>query len=132
MNKEIGIYAANIAPANKLKKQLSIAGPANIHMERKTGDFVINMPGPIDGFFYNSSDPKLIRFFIRTSHVDKIKYGVDDGERINVDHLELALTLPLEYIPDPRTVLEDAADMEKNERERMMKNKKLEEQQLVK
>lgn len=38
----------------------------------------------------------------------------------------------MEYIPDPRTVLEDAADMEKDAREKMMKNKRLEEQALVK
>ena len=132
LNKEIGLYAARVAALNKLGRDVKVCGPANIHMERKSGDFVINMPGPIDGFFYNSSDPKVIQFYIRRTHADKIKYGVDEGERINVTHLELALTLPLEYIPDPRTVLEDAADMEKNERERMMRNKKLEEQQLVK
>ena len=32
-------------------------------------------------------------------------------------HLELALRLPMEYIPDPRTVIEDAQDKEKEERD---------------
>ena len=90
------------------------------------------MPGPIDGFFYNQQDPKVIQFYIRRTHADKIQYGIDTGERVNVTHLELAFTLPMEYIPDPRTVLEDAADMEKDARERMLKNKRLEEQALVK
>jgi hypothetical protein len=51
---------------------------------------------------------------------------------VNVSHLELAFTLPMEYIPDPRTVLEDAADMEKDARDRMLRNKRAEEQALVK
>lgn len=34
--------------------------------------------------------------------------SVANAERINVAHLELALRLPMEYIPDPRTVIEDA------------------------
>jgi hypothetical protein len=38
-------------------------------------------------------------------------------ERVNVAHLELALRLPMEYIPDPRTVIEDAQDKEKEERD---------------
>jgi hypothetical protein len=42
---------------------------------------------------------------------------VASGERINVAHLELALRLPMEYIPDPRTVIEDAQDKEKEERD---------------
>ena len=51
---------------------------------------------------------------------------------MNVSHLELAFTLPMEYIPDPRIVLEDAADMEKDARDRMLRNKRAEEQALVK
>lgn len=35
-------------------------------------------------------------------------FSVSSGERINVAHLELAMRLPMEYIPDPRTVIEDA------------------------
>ena len=31
--------------------------------------------------------------------------------------MELALRLPMEYIPDPRTVIEDAQDKEKEERD---------------
>jgi hypothetical protein len=29
-------------------------------------------------------------------------------ERINIAHLEICLRMPMEYIPDPRTVIEDA------------------------
>lgn len=44
--------------------------------------------------------------------VDKIKYGAagDPAEKINVTHLELCLRLPLDILPDPRTVIEDDLD----------------------
>ncbi len=32
-------------------------------------------------------------------------------------HLELCLRLPMEYLPDPRTVIEDAHDREREERD---------------
>ena len=67
----------------------------------------------MENLFFCSADPKLIQFYIRKSQIDKIQYGVDVGEKINVAHLELCMTLPLEYIPDPRTVIEDAADIER-------------------
>lgn len=44
-------------------------------------------------------------------------FSVASNERINVTHLELAIRLPMEYIPDPRTVIEDAYDREKEERD---------------
>ena len=34
--------------------------------------------------------------------------SVASAERINVAHLQLSYVLPMEYIPDPRTVIEDA------------------------
>ena len=32
-------------------------------------------------------------------------------------HLELSIRLPMEYLPDPRTVIEDAQDREREERD---------------
>lgn len=60
LNKEIGLYAARIVSLSKMTKDIKVVGPANIHMERKSGEFVLNIPGPIDNFFYNSGDPKVI------------------------------------------------------------------------
>jgi hypothetical protein len=42
-----------------------------------------------------------------------------------VAHLEMALRLPMEYIPDPRTVIEDAQDKEKEERDAAERRKVL-------
>ena len=46
-------------------------------------------------------------------------------------HLELALRLPMEFIPDPRTVIEDAHDREKEERDLADRRKREQEEKLV-
>lgn len=65
---------------------------------------------------YTSGSLKSIRFNTGNPLLNKLN-SVPSGERINVAHLELALRLPMEYIPDPRTVIEDAQDKEKEERD---------------
>jgi hypothetical protein len=57
---------------------------------------------------------------------------VESNERVNVAHLELCLSLPMEYIPDPRTVIEDAADIEREARDRELRKKKQEEEAMIK
>ena len=102
--KGVGLYAARIVAAAKMTKDLKVVGPANINYNKNTGDFQLNMPGPIDNAFYCSEDPKFIEFYIRRKQIDKIQYGVESNERINVNQgLELAYSLPMQYIPDPRT-----------------------------
>ena len=49
---------------------------------------------------------------------------MESGEKVNVAHLELSLTLPLEYVPDPRTVIEDAADIEREARDAELRKQK--------
>ena len=74
----------------------------------------------------------MIEFYIRRTQIEKIQYGVETNERVNVQHLEIALRMPLEYIPDPRTVLEDAADMEKEAKDRELRAKRAQEEALQK
>jgi len=66
--------------------------------------------------------------------VDKIPYGDESQkERINVAHLEQQiLTLPMEYMPDPRTVIEDDADVKREAKDRELRMKKQEEENLIK
>ena len=45
--------------------------------------------------------------------------------------MELCLTLPMEFIPDPRTVIEDAADVEREARDRELRKRRAEEQALA-
>ena len=42
---------------------------------------------------------------------------VPSSEKIKKTDLELSLRLPMEYLPDPRTIIEDAQDKEKEERD---------------
>ena len=56
---------------------------------------------------------------------------MDTGEKVNVAHLELCLTLPMEYVPDPRTVIEDAADIEREARDAELRKKKQEELEMI-
>jgi len=78
---------------------------------------MIQIPGPIDDLFYGQEE-KLIKFFIRRTQVDKITYGQDTGERVNTKGMECAMMLPTEFYPDPRTIIEDQADMERESRDR--------------
>ena len=37
---------------------------------------------------YSGADPKVNQFYIRSKAIDKIPYGQESNERINVAHLE--------------------------------------------
>jgi hypothetical protein len=102
-----GLYAARIISLRNQKKELKLAGPQTIHFDKNSKQFVIMIEGPVDGLFY-SDDPKVLELYIRRKQVQSIEYGQPSNERINVQHLEIAFRLPMEYIPDPRTVIEDA------------------------
>ena len=67
---------------------------------------------------------------MRTAQIDKIKYGAeaDANERIQVQHLQLGLRLPMEFIPDPRVLIEDEKDMMRNERENQLAIQRKEEE----
>ena len=75
---------------------------------------------------------KIIEFYIRTTQIDKIEYGVASNERINVSKMQNGLTIPLEYVPDPRTVLEDAADLEREAKDRALREKRAKDAEMVK
>ena len=46
-------------------------------------------------------------------------------------HLELALRLPMEFLPDPRTVIEDAQDREREERDLAERRKREQEEKML-
>ena len=129
---KVGLYAARVASLAKMNKDIKVVGPPNIQFNKNEGTFIVNIPGPIEDLFYSKGDPKVMQFYIRRTRVDAIEYGKPSDERIKVSDLELAYTLPLHHIPDPRTELEDAADMEREARDRALRKKKAEEEALVK
>lgn len=117
INQKIGLYAARIASVNKQNKDIKVSGPQHIKYDKGTGEFSVIIAGPIENLFYCNDNPKLLQFYT-TDRPDIIQYGVESNERINVAHAKLCLSLPLEYIPDPRTIIEDAADQDKEEKMR--------------
>ena len=93
-----------------MKKDIKLVGPPAIQFDKVAKSFIISIEGPVENVFY-SEEPKLLEIYIRKQRGDRagdIKYGEPSNERINVAHLELAMRMPMEYIPDPRTVIEDA------------------------
>ena len=124
LDKEAGIYASRIVALSKMQKDLVVAGPPQIECNRESGDFKITMPGPVEGAFYNQEDPRIYELYISRLQIAKIAYGEPSNDRVKVAQLECAFSVPMEQIPDPRTVLEDAADFEKEERERAVKQRK--------
>jgi len=130
LSNEVGLYAARIVSVKNPKKDIKVVGPPNIQLDKATRNFIITIEGPSDGLFY-SEDPKILEIYIRKSQIDKIQYGVASQERINVAHLELAMRIPMEFLPDPRTVIEDAHDREKEERDAADRRKREQEEKLV-
>ena len=62
-----------------------------------------------------------------------IAYGVPTTERINVNvGLLLCLRIPMEFIPDPRTIIEDQHDLEKEEKIKALKAKEEEDKRHIK
>lgn len=66
----------------------------------------------MENLFFSQDDPKFLEIYIQDRQVDKIQYGSDakQDERVNVAHLKLSARIPMDYYPDPRTVIEDDAD----------------------
>ena len=112
LTKEAGLYAARIIDPESPNKPLAIVGPSNMQMNKSTNEFVITIPGPLEDVFY-AEPRRILELYVRRKQIDAIKYGQPSNERIQVQHLEGALRLPMELLPDPRTVIEDAADQEK-------------------
>jgi hypothetical protein len=67
---EKAIYAAAIVSAKNVKKDIKLVGPQNIHLDKATLNFSINIEGPIDGVFY-SDDTKVLELYVRTKQADK-------------------------------------------------------------
>lgn len=130
LSSEVGLYAARIISIKNMKKDLKVVGPPNIQFNKSDRTFIITIEGPADGLFY-SEDAKILEIYIRKSQIDKIQYGVQSQERINVAHLELCLRIPMEFLPDPRTVIEDAHDREREERDLAERRKREQEEKLV-
>lgn len=127
----VGLYAARIVSSTNDKKECGLIGPANIQLDKSTHQFRIIFPPMQEEVFY-AQDPKVVEIFIRRAKIDQIPYGVASTEKIKVQHLEQVLRLPMEYIPDPRVVREDAHDQEQFERDMKERAERAEEERMIK
>lgn len=107
---EAGIYAARIVNPANTKKDYGLVGPSRINYDPTKHTFTINFDPPPNGeeVFY-SQEQKILEIYVRKAQIDKIKYGADadPSEKIKVEQLSCVVKIPMEYIPDPRTVIED-------------------------
>ena len=129
-----GVYACRVVATSNLKKEIAVSGPAMFEMNPETREFTANLKTQgMDNLFFAQDDPKYLEFFVSRRQVDKIKYGSagDPNEKINVTHLELCLRLPLEIIPDPRTIIEDDVDAQRQQRDMEARIKRQEEQRQI-
>lgn len=125
-----GLYAARIVSSTNEKKVAGLIGPPNIEYDKNTHKFVLHFDPPQEEVFY-AQDPKWLEVFIRRKQIDAIKYGEPNPEKIKVEHLEQVIRLPVEYMPDPRVVKEDAHDAEAYERDAKERAERAEEERLV-
>jgi hypothetical protein len=129
-----GIYAVRIVAANNMKKELAVVGPSQIEYNKTTGEFLVTLKTQgLEDMFYSQSDPKFIELYVSRRQIDKIKYGAaaDASERIQVQHLELCCRLPMDYYPDPRTIIEDDVDRQRFERDMAERLRRQEEERLI-
>lgn len=120
LDKAVGLYAARIVAQSNMKKEIAVVGPSQIEYNKTTGEFVVTLKTPgVEDLYFSQNDPKYIELYISRRQVEKIKYGkdADASERIQVQHLELCLRGPMEYYPDPRTIIEDDVDRQRYERD---------------
>lgn len=126
-----GVYACRVVATSNMKKEIAVSGPALFDLNPETREFTANLKTQgNEGLFFNQEDPKYLEFFVSRRQVDKIKYGAngDPNEKINVTHLELCLRLPMDILPDPRTIIEDDVDRQRYERDMAERIKRQEEQ----
>ena len=130
-----GLYAARIINPAVPGKHFGLVGPSGIDIDPATHKFVIKFPdtGNPDDIFYHA-DQKVLEIYVRRAQIDKIKYGAnaDPAEKIKVDQLECVMRLPMEFVPDPRTVIEDEQDAKMFEREAEERAARAEEEVLIK
>lgn len=125
---DFGVYAVRIASLKNLKKDVAMVGPPGIKFDASTQKFTVKFKGPLDAFY--SDDEKILELYMRKTP-PPIPYGEPADERINVAHLIIGARMPMVLFPDPRVVLEDEADREKEEKKRQDALKQAQEDKLV-
>ena len=127
-----GLYAARIVSQANDSKVVggSLVGPSKMAYDKTTHQFKIKFD-PLEEEIFYVQDPKWLELFTRKAQIDRIAYGVASEERIRVEQLVHVTRLPVEYMPDPRVVKEDAHDAEQFERDMKERAERAEAERLV-
>ena len=125
-----GIYCARIVSSTNDKKVPGLIGPEGISYDKASAKFQLKFEPPQEEVFY-AQDPKWLEIFVRRKQIDSINYGHSDGKKIRVEEFEQALRMPMEYVPDPRVVKEDARDAEVQERDAKERAERAEEERMI-
>ena len=112
VNSAYGVYAARVVPSDSPKDALATIGPQQIQFDRASAKFILTLP--LEGAFY-ASPQNFLELYVRKKP-DTIPYSQPGEEKIKVEDLEFAMRVPLELIPDPRVMIENAKDMEKRKK----------------
>jgi len=126
---DVGVYAIRIVSPKNLKKDIVITGPSGIQFDQNTKKFTAKFKGPLDVLY--SEDEKILELYVRKI-TPPIPYGEPSEERINVKVLSIGCRMPMVLHPDPRVILEDEADKEREEKKKEEVKRMEEEEKLFK
>ena len=111
-----------------------MVGPSSMQYDKSTHMFQLHFEPPSEEVFYNNADPKWLELYGRSTKISEIPYGQpnhDADKKIKITDLKPVTRLPMEYIPDPRVVKEDAHDQEQYERDMKERAERAEEERLI-
>jgi len=114
-NEQNGVYAARISTEDNMKKDIILIPPTNMSYNKSNLEFTISIPLNPDSVLY--TEPRhVIEFYIRNKP-GTIPYGQQITEKINLQHLTLSQRTYLDWFPDPRVIVEDQIDLQREEDE---------------
>jgi hypothetical protein len=114
LDDKYGVYALKLVNQDNLKKETMGIGPQHIRFDKQIKEFTAKFE--IEDILY-ADEPKLCELYARNKP-QSIPYSQAHG-KFDYGHLELVQRIPMELIPDPRVMIEDAVDREKEDREEM-------------
>ena len=117
-NDAYGPYAFRLCDASNMKKDVLIVGPEAMTYDPTTFKYTITF-----SFEYALYSDKFGEIYLRKKP-QTIPYGTKTEEKLSVEGLELGLKLPMEIIPLPQIIQEDALDEEAEQKEKITMQQK--------
>mmetsp|Transcript_18363 Transcript_18363/g.8563 ORF Transcript_18363/g.8563 Transcript_18363/m.8563 type:complete len:87 (+) Transcript_18363:710-970(+) len=84
-----------------------------MQFDPETLEFLITLS--MDDDLYKDNEPVFLLELYTRNKPESIPYGLPSTEKIIIKHVKLDFRMALEFVPDPRHVIEDANDARKDE-----------------